>query len=175
MNAFRTIFGVSLAVTVTSVQAAVTLIEPTHTLTQLVDSAVPLHPSQAALDVACAFGNAGNIESIGIDPATGTLYVQLSPGGFVSADTCIFSITPGGVATLLNPSTGFGINSRGTDLHFDPSIGLLVTQDQNTAPDSIATVAPGGGAGRCARHILDKGRVRFLERHIWHGLLTGGG
>jgi len=124
-----------------AVRGGVTLVEPGHTLTQLVDSAFPLHPSQPALDAACAFGNQGNIESIGIDPATGTLYVQLSPGGFSSANTCVFSVT-GPVVTLVNPSTGLGINSRGTDLHVDPITGLLVTQDQNVSPARIATIVP---------------------------------
>ena len=124
-----------------AVRGGVTLVEPGHTLTQLVDSAFPLHPSQPALDAACAFGNQGNIESIGIDPATGTLYVQLSPGGFSSANTCVFSVA-GPVVTLVNPSTGFGINSRGTDLHVDPITGLLVTQDQNVSPARIATIVP---------------------------------
>ena len=61
---------------------SVVLVEPGHTLSQIVDSAVPLHPSQTGLDTLCSFGDEGNIESIGIDKATGTLYVQVSSGGF---------------------------------------------------------------------------------------------
>ena len=115
------------------VGAAVTLIEPGHVLTQIVDSAVPLHPSQTALDTACiVFGNTGNIESIAIDSSTGTLYVQVASGGFKNT----------GAVALVNPSTGFGVNSRGTDLHFDSFTGLLVTEDQNTLPERIATVNP---------------------------------
>lgn len=134
------IFG--LIVPMTAVQAAVVLIEPGHTLNQLVDSVVPLDPSQTQLDTACAFGNTGNIESIGIDAATGTLYVQLN--GFI--DTCVFDIqsaSPHPVG-LVNPSTQFVINSRGTDLHFDPATGLLVTMDMGL--NRIATVSPIGGA-----------------------------
>ncbi len=91
-------------------QGVVTLVEAGHSLSQIVDSAVPLHPSQAALDSACAFGNAGNVESVGVDAATGTLYIQISSGGFASADTCIFAVSPSGVATSrfspLSISTG---------------------------------------------------------------------
>lgn len=69
------VFG-AIAACAYSAHAAVTLVEGGHTLTQIVDSAVPLDPSQTALDTACTIGNDANIESIAIDPATGTLYVQ---------------------------------------------------------------------------------------------------
>jgi hypothetical protein len=174
---------------IVAAQAGVALVEPGHSLNQLVDSAVPLDPSQTALEAGCVGGvfpgvcdtatglcvappgSVGfpctvdsdcdvlgpfDIESIGIDRAAGgLLYVQLEnpAGSFTSATTCIASVTrsvPGTVA-IINPSTGFGINERGTDLHFDPGSGLLVTQDQNwfntpAAAERIATVNPVGGA-----------------------------
>ena len=69
----RFMFGVIIILTFfTGVsQADVTLVEPGHTLNQIVDSAVPLTPSQAILD---DFN--GGIESIGCDSATGTLFIQ---------------------------------------------------------------------------------------------------
>jgi hypothetical protein len=145
----KSLFGLGIATAALAAgtsEAAVTLVEPGHTLNQIVDSGVPLNPTQPALDTACAFGNAGNIESIGVDPATGTLYTQVSPGGFTSITSCVFSVSPVGVVTPVNLNTGFGINSRGTDLHFDPITGLLVTQDQNSVGplgvERIATVNP---------------------------------
>lgn len=129
----------SLLLAVPGAWAQVTLVEPGHTLNQIVDSAVPLHPSQTLLDTTMPIGD---IESIGIDPSTGDLYVQLeSPAGsFSSSTTHIFMVSPAGVVTPLLLNTGFGINSRGTDLHFDPSTGFLVTQDQNGG--GVATVDP---------------------------------
>ena len=145
----RTLFGFYIACVALAAgtsDAAVTLEEPGHVLNQIVDSGVPLDPSQTALDTACAFANVGNIESIAIDPATGTLYTQISQGGFSSLSTCVFSISPAGVAAAINLNTGFGINSRGTDMHFDPGTGLLVTQDQNSpatpGTERIATIDP---------------------------------
>lgn len=123
---------------VQGVHAQVVLVEAGHVLNQIVDSAVPLHPSQALLEV---FGH--DIESIGIDPSTGDLYIQLSSGGFTSATTDIYKVTPAGVVTPVALGTGFGINSRGTDLHFDLNTGLLLTQNQLPPPGTIATVAPG--------------------------------
>ena len=126
--------------------ATVTLVEPGHTLTQIADSCAPLDPSQTQLDTACAFGNAGNIESIAVDSTGATVWVQLHPGGAPGPDSCIFRITTaGGVTSVLNPSTGFGINERGTDMHLDPATGLLITQNQNAAPEEIAGVSTGAG------------------------------
>jgi hypothetical protein len=101
------------------------------------------------LDFACEFQpDSYDIESIAIDKATGKLWVQLQhpPGAFQSTSTCIFEVDtslPGNPVTVINPNTGFGINGRGTDMHFDPATGLLITQDQNTAPlKRIATQVP---------------------------------
>jgi hypothetical protein len=136
--------AVSVINTVTTTMP--TLVEPGHTLIKLVDSFAPLDPSHVLLDQGCIFGNQGNIESIGIDPATGMLYVQLIdiraiPG---SNTTCILSVSPAPphTVTMINPNTGFGINARGTDLHYDPITSLLLTQDQNSVPMRIATQVP---------------------------------
>ena len=134
--------AVSMTFAARPVGALVVTVEAGHTLSQLVDSAAPFHVSQAILDAP----GAGDIESIGIDPVTGDVYVQLSSGGFTSATTNIYKVTPAGVVTLVSGGTRFGINSRGTDLHFDPTTGLLVTQDQNSGPQSIVTVDPTTGA-----------------------------
>ena len=125
----------------------VVLVEGSHTLTQLVDSSVTLDPSQAILD------DRASIESIGVDPSTGDLYIQLAehasipiPFAEKSDTTHIYRVTPAGVVSPVVLDTGFGINSRGTDLHFDPVTGLLVTQDQNFAGGGrLATVVPGTG------------------------------
>ncbi len=110
----------------------VVLVEGSHTLSKLVDSNVTLDPSQAMLN-----DFAAEIESIGVDPSTGDLYIQLAeqPGVFTptSVTTHIYKVTPAGSVSPVVLGTGFGINSRGTDLHFDPVTGLLVTQDQNFA------------------------------------------
>ena len=131
----------------------VALVEGSHTLSQLVDSSVPLDASQAMLD------DLASIESIGVDPSTGDLYIQLAEHAFIpipftekSDATHIYRVTPAGVVSPVALDTGFGINSRGTDLHFDPVTGLLVTQDQNFA---------GGGASprwRRERESLGHGR-----------------
>lgn len=114
-----------------TVSAQPVLVEPGHALIQIADSVNPIDASQADLDLLCAFENEGNIESIAIEPGPG-LFVQISSGGFTSLDTCIFSIDSlTGVTNLVNQSTGFGINSRGTDMQFDPSFGFFVTQNQN--------------------------------------------
>jgi hypothetical protein len=97
------------------------------------------------LDFGCEFQpDSYDIESIAVDEATGRLWVQLEfpAGSYQSTSTCIFEVT-GGIVTLVNPNTGFGINGRGTDMHFEPTTGLLVTQDQNTAPlKRLATQVP---------------------------------
>lgn len=134
------VFAATFLIVASPLRAAVSLVESGHTLAQVVDSFAPLHPSQSQLESACSLGSQALIESIGTDRSTGTLYVQLGDGSFTSSTSCIFSVTPTGVVTLVNPSTGFGINSRGTDLHFDPATGLLVTLDQNNA--RMATVLP---------------------------------
>jgi hypothetical protein len=163
--ALLTVVGVMIAGA--TAQAGVVLVEGGHILNPLVDSQNPLHGSQGQLDSACVFGAAGNIESIGVDPATGTLFVQLAHPAtfFQSTTTCIFSVTPAGVVTLIDANTGFGINGRGTDLHFDPATGLLVTQDQNTTPLRIATIAPGSGV---------KGTYSLVTAPVFGGLATFG-
>jgi hypothetical protein len=139
------IFSVVMVFLAGTGQADVVLVEPGHTMTKLVDSAFPSHPSQIDLDFACEFEpNSYDIESIAVDESTGRLWVQLEfpAGSFQSTSTCIFEVT-GGIVTLVNSNTGFGINSRGTDMHFDPATGLLITQDQNTAPlKRISTQVP---------------------------------
>ncbi len=141
-------------VTVQPTRAQIDLIEAGHMKNQLVDSTAPLDPggTQALLESL----SSGDIESIGVHPTIGDLYIQLqSPGGdFTSTSTDIFKVTPAGVVSVVRLGTGFGINSRGTDLHFDPTQGLqglLVTQDQNFvsavpfAVGRVATVDPGTG------------------------------
>ncbi|OFW00098.1 MAG: hypothetical protein A3F68_01490 [Acidobacteria bacterium RIFCSPLOWO2_12_FULL_54_10] len=127
-------------------KAQVVLVEPGHALNQIVDSAVPLNPTQALLETTLPVGE---IESVGIHPVTGDIYIQLQdpPGAFTSTTTHIFKVTPLGVVTPVKINIGFGINSRGTDLHFDPLSGLLITQDQNFGGSAgqVATVAPGTG------------------------------
>jgi hypothetical protein len=120
--------------------AQVVVVEVGHVATKHVDSALPLHPSQTLLDTV---DPSSEIESIAIDPATGDLFVQLlSPGGlFQSFTTHVFRVSSG-VVTPVALNTGFGINSRGTDMHLDPLTGLLVTQDQNPLPARLATVHP---------------------------------
>lgn len=126
--------------------AQVVLVEPGHALRKIVDSAEPLDPSQTRLDTVAPDGG---IESIGVNQSATALYVQIIDpfGSFQSLTTDIFQVDPTtGVVTPVALGTGFGINARGTDLHFDPSTGLLVTQDQNFAPAGrVATVDPGSG------------------------------
>ena len=128
-----------------TVSAQIVAVEPGHTLTQIADSFAPLDPSQSGLDTACAFGNLGNVESIAVGVGN-KLYIQISSGGFTSLDTCVFEVDSlTGFTSLVNPSTGFGINSRGTDMQFDPIFGFLVTQDQNAG--ALSYVTPGGVLG----------------------------
>ena len=128
-----------------TVSAQIVAVEPGHALNQIADSVAPLDPSQADLDLLCAFANVGNIESIAVGPSP-NLFVQISSGGFTSLDTCIFSIDSlTGVTSLISPSTLFGINSRGTDMQFDPVFGFLVTQDQNAG--ALGFVTLGGLTG----------------------------
>jgi len=123
-----------------TVSAQIVAVEPGHTLTQIADSFAPLDPSQSGLDTACAFGNLGNVESIAVGVAN-KLYIQISSGGFTSLDTCVFEVDSlTGFTSLVNPSTGFGINSRGTDMQFDPSFGFFVTQNQNADELSFVDV-----------------------------------
>ena len=123
-----------------TVSAQVVAVEPGHALNQIADSVAPLDPSQADLDLLCAFENEGNIESIAIGPGL-SLFVQISSGGFTSLDTCIFSIDSlTGITSLVTPSTQFGINSRGTDMQFDPGFGILVTQNQNAGELGFVTL-----------------------------------
>lgn len=141
----------ALILSLAPASAQVVLVEQTgHVLTKIVDSAAPLDLSQLLLEDPSP---EADIESIGIDPATGDLFVQLQdpPGSFESLTTHIFRISPAGVVLQLSDpvdGTGFSINSRGTDLHFDPSTGFLVTQDQdspnltNSGIVTHSTVAP---------------------------------
>jgi hypothetical protein len=116
--------------------------EPGHAAVLLADSAVPLHPSQSQLGNAAATP----LESIGIDPATGRIYLQRmsSRFGCPSTTTAIFSLDvgAGGVVTPIVADTGFGICSRASDLGFDPATGLLLAQDDDFAGGRIATVDP---------------------------------
>ncbi len=144
----------------------VVLVEGSHTLTQLVDSSVTLDPSQAILD------DRASIESIGVDPSTGDLYIQLAehasipiPFAEKSDTTHIYRVTPAGVVSPVVLDTGFGINSRGTDLHFDPVTGLLVTQDQNFAGGGPRH----GGAGNGSH--WDMGALRVRTKYLRDGLL----
>ncbi len=130
--------------------AGVTPVEPGHTLTKLVDSCAPLHPSQTLLDTGCALGTIADIESIAYGPAGGSLYLQLMDGGDPGTDTCILKVSPTGVVSVINPSTGFGGNTRGTDLILERSSGQLLTKDDNSffsaGAERIATVNRSTGA-----------------------------
>ncbi len=143
----------------------VVLVEGSHTLSKLVDSNVTLDPSQAMLN-----DFAAEIESIGVDPSTGDLYIQLAeqPGVFTptSVTTHIYKVTPAGSVSPVVLGTGFGINSRGTDLHFDPVTGLLVTQDQNFAGGGPPRH---GGAGNGSH--WDMGALRVRGQYLRDGLL----
>ena len=121
------------------VSAQVVLVEPGHKLARHVDSAVPLHPTQALLE---GILPTADIESIAVDPANGDLYVQLidPPGAAPTVTTHIFRVNvPSGVVTPVAINTGLGVVARGADMHFDPMTGLLVTSDQNVFPERIAS------------------------------------
>lgn len=130
---------------VPALHAQVTLVEPGHVLIKHVDSVFLLDPSQAMLETAVP---PSNIESIAIDPigpqAGGLLYVQLidPPMSANSLTTHVFSVSlPGGIVAPCVLFTGFGANGRGTDMHFDPATGSLVTEDENFAAGGrLATV-----------------------------------
>ena len=128
-----------------SAAAQVVLIESGHTLTKLVDSTNPIHPSQALLESTLP---TGSIESVGVDPATGDAYVQLiAPGAsFISTTTHVFKVSKSGVVTPVAVDTHLGANGRGTDLAFDSVHGFLVTEDQRSVPPRIATIDPVSGA-----------------------------
>ena len=132
-----------LSVAGVTAHAQVTLVEPGHTLRKIVDSVAPLDPSQVLLDTLTP--NA-DIESIAVDRATGDLYVQLIEPAFSgpSITSHIYRVSTTGVVTPVSLFTGFGINERGTDMHFDPFTGLLVTMDENF--QRLATVVPATGA-----------------------------
>jgi hypothetical protein len=136
-----------LALAVGTSGAGVALVEPGHTLNQVADSVFPSHPSQTDLDTKGTLATS-TIESIGINSATGMLFVQLTGFSLATGSTsCIFSVSPTGVVTLINAGTGFTVNSRGADLQYDPSTNLLLTEDSRALlPDRIASVNPAGGA-----------------------------
>ena len=73
----------ALALSLGVAQADAVLVEAAHTLTKLVDSVALLDPSHSDLETLCQFSGS-DIESIGVDPASGVLYVQLQfpPGAF---------------------------------------------------------------------------------------------
>lgn len=135
----------ALGLTVHGANAQITPVEPGHSLSPIVDSVFPRDPSQTLLETTAPVGD---IESIGVNPGTGDLYIQLQypPGAPTSQTTHIFKVSPAGIVTFVAVNTGFGINARGTDLHFNPASGLLLTQDQNGPPRRIVGVPAGGGA-----------------------------
>ncbi len=145
LPALPTLTLCALALGASTATAQVVMVEPGHTLVKIVDSVFPLDPSQTLFETLTPLAN---IEGITFDPGTGDLYVQLiEPGlGTPSATTHIYQITPAGVVTPISLFTGFGTNERGTDLHFDPINGVLLTQDENVFPSRIATVSPLTGA-----------------------------
>jgi len=134
-----------LALSAAPAPALVELLDPSYTLRLIADSGAPVHPSQPDMDRLCAFGDEGTIESIGIDPATRTLYIQIINSS-VSTRTCIFSIDAlTGATALVNPDTGLQIIDRGADMIYDPATGLLLTADSAFNAQRIASIDPATG------------------------------
>ena len=121
--------------------AQVTAVEAGHTVTKLVDSIVPVDPSDTLLETTLPVGT---IESIAVDPLTTNIYVQLiiPPNVFHSVSSHIFKITPAGVVSVVSMNTHIGLTERGTDLGYDKALGLLVTEDQNSVPIRLASIHP---------------------------------
>jgi len=120
--------------------ASVILRDPSYGLRQVADSVNPLHPSQVEMEQSCP----GMIESIGIDGATLTLYVQLS--SWNTGSTCVFGIEADtGLTWLINGDTGLQINDRGTDLIYQAPTGLILTGDWGGGSGRIASIDPSTG------------------------------
>ncbi|MFO1054902.1 MAG: hypothetical protein U1F36_22000 [Planctomycetota bacterium] len=134
---------IALALSSAFASAQVVLVEPGHTLTPLMNSMAPLHPSQNVVEMVQPIGD---IESICVDPQSRDIYFQLIVpfGSPISNTTHIFRLSPalGGLVTPIVVNTGFGICERGADMQLDPWRGVLVTQDQNFGAGRLAWINP---------------------------------